>query len=539
MSNPKDLAFLLGKGDIMEKIKVLEVNNIDIVGNRFNGYDMIKEISDNNLEIKQAVITKLSDNNKVISLLNKPSKVDCFNKFESFEDNHSIKNVFSITTPCLTNLEEYKEADVIHFHMFHNTKLSLYSIRKIAEEKKVILSLHDPWFLTGRCVHFYDCSKWKTGCETCNNLTNLFSFKEDNCHSMWNLKKQVLNNTNVDLVVATKWMEDLVRKSPITKTQKNIHTIPFGIDFEKFRSITAEEARKNYKIPKEHVVLFLRAQNEFKGTPYVVEALKELNTKEKITILTCDNKNLLDELKGKYTVIDLGCIKDDEMIKAMNACDIFLMPSIGESFGLMAIEAMSCSKPVVVFDNSALPSVTDAPNCGYLVKNRDSHDLMKAIKILSEDKKERIRRGKLGYEKVIREYTNEMYNKKIKELYLEVAKRKNNQPKLEIIGDDENLEQLKYILNRLTVMLFGTSSIHASKLLFKNIKIKRNKSYKIKYDDMLVQELLYNYCNSLNEELDEIENLSNSKKIKIEKVLFLIKNNPEEIIKRVFKRKEQ
>ncbi|MDO5394134.1 MAG: hypothetical protein Q4F33_05990 [Mycoplasmatota bacterium] len=43
----------------MNKIKVLEVNNIDLLGRRFNGYDMIQDISDETIEVKQAVIHKM------------------------------------------------------------------------------------------------------------------------------------------------------------------------------------------------------------------------------------------------------------------------------------------------------------------------------------------------------------------------------------------------------------------------------------------------------------------------------------------------
>lgn len=537
MSNPKDLTFLLRKGGQMKKIKVLEVNNIDLIGNRFNGYDMIEEIQDETFEIKQAVVTKQSDNKNVINILNHSSQYECYNKFESFEENNSIKNVFSITTPALMSLKEYKEADIIHFHMFHNTKLSLYSIRKIAEEKKVILSLHDPWFVTGRCVHFYDCDKWKKGCHNCPSLNNLFSFKEDNCSSMWNLKKQILNCSNINLVVATKWSEELVKSSPITNKQKYVYNIPFGIDYKKFRQVSNKEAREHYNIPKDHIVLFLRAQNEFKGTPYVLDALKKLKTKEKITVLTCDNKNLLDEVKDKYNVIDLGSIKDKEMINAMNACDIFLMPSIGESFGLMAIEAMACSKPVVVFDNSALPTVTDAPNCGYLVKNRDSYDLMKAIKILVENKNERLKRGKLGYEKVLKEYTNEEYNKKIKKMYLEVHERKQEQQNINVAEDIHNIEQLKYVLNEMTVMLFGTSSEYAKQLMYQNISEKQIANYKIKYDNLKTQEFLYNYLNELNKFLVMQETLNNSKKIKLEKLIYLLKKNPTRLIKKIINKR--
>ena len=103
----------------LKKIKVLEVNNIDLIGNRFNGYDMIEEISDKDIEIKQAVLVKQSDNENVINIINSNSKQECINKFDAFEVNNSIKNVLSITTPSLMNLKEYKEADIIHFHMLY------------------------------------------------------------------------------------------------------------------------------------------------------------------------------------------------------------------------------------------------------------------------------------------------------------------------------------------------------------------------------------------------------------------------------------
>lgn len=522
----------------MPKIKILEVNNIDMVGNRFNGYDMIKDLSDDKLEIKQAVIIKQSNNPNVIKIIKNDNQRMCYEKFEGIEDELSIKNVFSITTPSLMLSKEYQEADIIHFHMFHNTRLSLYSLKKIASEKKVILSLHDPWFLTGRCVHFYDCKKWKNGCEKCPNLSNLFSFKEDNCNSMWNLKKLVFEDLDIDLVVATNWMMDLVKASPITKNQRHIHLIPFGIDYKKFNKVSNKEARKHFNIPKDNIVLFLRAQNEFKGTQYVLDALKRLETDIKITVLTCDTKHLLDEVKDKYSIIDLGKIKDKEMINAMNACDIFLMPSIGESFGMMAVEAMACSKPVIVFNNSALPSVTKAPNCGYLVNDKDSIGLMEAIKYLVEHPQEREKRGKLGYEVVIKEYTSEAYNNHLKSMYIQVYTRNRKILNHRIMDfDNYNVEQFKCYLNELTVRIFGTTSEMGKKLMYDTKNIKYNYKYKIKFDDLNLQELLYNYTNNLAKYLQDPKNIiDNCKKIKIEKACYLLKNNPKTLLKMIMKR---
>lgn len=451
----------------MEKIKVLEVNNIDLPGRRFNGYDMIENLSGDFLEIKQMVVEKQSDNDNVFKVLDKDMLIGEFYRLQQVENILSVHNVFSITSPALINSKEYKEADIIHFHMFHNTKLSLYSLVEIASKKKVVLTLHDPWFLTGRCVHFYDCNKWKKGCSNCDFLNTLFSFNEDNCNSMWNLKKNIFENIDIDIVVSSKWMFDLVKGSPIFKNQKNIHLIPFGIDLKKFNSVSYKDARSYYELGKDDVVFFLRAQNEFKGTEYVLDALKKIDASKNIVIITCDNKGLLDEVKNKFRIIDLGLIDDKEMVYAMQACDVFLMPSKGESFGMMAIEAMSCGKCVVVFDNTALPSVTNAPECGYLVKNRDSHDLARAIKFLANNPVERKKRGKLGYEICKKNYDINKYNKNLKNLYKSVFVREHDSYNL--YSNSSSNKELERLFNDI-----------------KNNNVKDNK-YDIDYSSLSIQ----------------------------------------------------
>ena len=173
-------------------VKVLEVNNIDLPGRRFNGYDLIDNTNDKNISIKQAVIYKKSNNNKVVKLLKKYEHMLMLEKIEKFEtDELSVHSNLSITSPALINSLEYKETDILHFHMFHNTKLSLISLLQICNEKKVVMSFHDPWSITGRCVHFGECMKWKTGCKDCKNINTLFTFKKDNCMPIKILKKSI------------------------------------------------------------------------------------------------------------------------------------------------------------------------------------------------------------------------------------------------------------------------------------------------------------------------------------------------------------
>ena len=113
----------------------------------------------------------------------------------------SIKSIISVSSPALMHTKEYKEADIIHLHLIHNTGLSLYSLLKMTQEKKVVISLHYAWLLTGRCAYPYDCEKWKSGCKKCGQLATMFPFKEDRCSELWNTKKQILDNIDVDYIV--------------------------------------------------------------------------------------------------------------------------------------------------------------------------------------------------------------------------------------------------------------------------------------------------------------------------------------------------
>lgn len=481
-----------------EKIKVLEVNNIDLAGRRFNGYDLIEYSENTNVDISQSVVIKQSHNKKVNLILKNSEQMQMFEKLENFEnDELSIHSNLSITSPALINSKEYKEADIIHFHMFHNTKLSLISLLQICNEKKVVMSIHDPWTVTGRCVHFGECEKWKTGCKKCQNLNTLFEFKDDNCSSMWKLKQMIYKQINPEIVVSSKYMYDVIKQSPLTKHFTNVHIIPLGINLNKFgKNVNQKEARKKFNIPEDNIVLFLRAQEAFKGTSYIVEALQMLDTDKKITILTCDEKNRLEAVKNKYNIIDYGRMNNEELIYAYNACDIFLMPSLGETFGLMAVEAMACSRPVIIFDNTALPAVTHAPECGVLVENKNSNKLMEAIGKLIKNPEERKRRGELGRKICEEEYNIENYNNSLIDLYKKIPERKSQDTFLSKNINYYSNESMKieYELNKFTKANFKEKSVEYKELIFKKDKYIDGK---IDYSNKDVQKIINNYNNDL------------------------------------------
>ena len=508
--------------DGKKKLKILEVNNVDLPGRRFNGYDLLDEINNKtNHSAKQIVTYKTSKHKNVHTFYDNDKLASKeWALVAAEQDILSVHSQLSFTSNILKNKDEFKEADVVHYHLIHNTKLSLSQMIELCADKPSILTLHDPWNFTGRCAYPQECEKWKNGCKNCEFLYNLFPFTEDNCNSLWKLKGKVYKKLDIDIIVSTPFMEKMLYSSPLTKHFKHVHILPFGIDLDRFKMSTDKnESRKKFGIDADSIVLFFRAQMAMKGTEFIIEALKMLKTDKKITLLTCSETGLLEELKNQYKVIDLGNIGDDTMVEAFNACDVFLMPSRGESFGLMAIEAMASSRPIVVFNNSALPYVTFAPECGVLVENKNSKKLMEAIKMLIDDPKEREKRGKLGRKLAEEHYDIKKYNKRIVEIYEEVYERQKNKKIIskDTVNIDADSKDVKALIPKLEIIykrVFGNKKFPSELLKYKDDFAYIEPGYKIDYSSWDVINLLELFNEKIYEELMNYSKFIKNSKLK-------------------------
>lgn len=68
----------------------------------------------------------------------------------------------------------------------------------------------------------------------------------------------------------------------------------------------------------------------------------------------------------------------------MNACDLFVLPSLRESFGIVQIEAMACGKPVVATRNGGSEELIKNGVNGLLVEPGNAYDMAEKIKISLE-----------------------------------------------------------------------------------------------------------------------------------------------------------
>lgn len=407
-------------------MKVLHVTDADLPARRFNGYDLMDDLASKGVHGKQAVLRKSSNNPDVVSLLGGRGDEDLQFRILEIERRHSINNLLFPWGRLLAETKEFQDADIVHYHLIHNQVISLYDMRWLVGMKPSVWTFHDPWPLTGHCVHPMGCEGWLTGCEPCPFLDRLFPLAHDHADQMWRAKRRLFSELDLDVVVASDWMLNMVRRSPVTSHLENVHLIPFGIDTELFVADDAKaSSRRQLGIPKgDFVVLFRASTWDVKGLSYIIDALGASEPTRPTTLLTVGERGLVQGLRRDYRIVEMGWVDDKALYPLVfSACDVFLMPSLAEAFGLMAVEAMAAGRPVVCFEGTALPAVTHAPECGIAVPARDASALRASVDRLAADPSEAARRGLLGRSIVAEDYGFERYLDSLAKLYDSVLSR--------------------------------------------------------------------------------------------------------------------
>ncbi|MBQ3347995.1 glycosyltransferase [Candidatus Saccharibacteria bacterium] len=396
----------------MSTTRVLEINNIDIYGRRFNGYSLMEYINahpETNLHADFIVNHKLGTDHRVTPLF-KNSALETYDwQLDEIESHLNIKNQISISEDALVSHPLYRKADILHFHMYHNSHFPIEFLTRIPPEKKIIIDIHDTFWLTDNNIPMLEVFKFADG----PNKTALDSER-----------RRVLNSIDAEFVVHSPYIMDLFKKSSITKNL-NVRLINFGIRTDIYKPIkNTTSLRKKYHIPAENLVLMCRSQKEFKGIDYIISAIKLLHLSQPITLITVGVKGLCAELTNYCSVIDFGNINSEHQLTELyNIADIFLAPSTEESFGFMAAEAMSCGKPVIVFEGTALPNTVNAPKVGLATKKSPAA-LARAITTLAKSPNERLARGEKARAYVLKHYTETRYFSDYIQLMQSLAKIK-------------------------------------------------------------------------------------------------------------------
>ncbi len=407
------------------KPRILQISHTDLHGDRFNGLRLMEELKERGYEADMLVWDKFTKGEAVGQIFDIRGRWLFWRLFNKIEEDLSLQSMiypFSFTIPLH---RQFASADVVHLHLIHNKFFNLFSLPMLGRRKPVLWTLHDPWAFSGHCVHPYDCERWKTGCGECPRLETHISLKKDRTAFLWEMKRKILKRSDLEIIVASKFMEKMAQTSPLISHFK-IHRIPFGIDLNVFKPLDRALVRRKFGIPPENFVIAFRSTKyEFKGLPYIQEALRRLNPDRPVTLLAFNERRNLIEFSDRFQVVEIGWVDNTRvMADAYNACDVFLMPSLQEAFGMMAIEAMACGKPVVVFDGTSLPDTVFAErDGGIVVPYKDSEALAVAIEKLLSDDDYRRKIGENALALVRDNYDKNTYIERIIALYHDVFER--------------------------------------------------------------------------------------------------------------------
>ncbi len=403
-------------------MNIVEIDYSDLTGRHFNGYELHRGLLSKGIHAEQVVKWKegILD---TVSMYGDDKVFDC--QIRALEEKYSVQNLLFPYASELEKLEAFQKADIVHYHLIHKGAFSLLDLPELMKQKKSVWTIHDPWIVTGKCIHPLDCIGWKNGCQKCQRLSEPFEMKEDNAAFMWKVKKEILSQVNPDIIVASEFMKHYIQESPITSHFSRIHKIPFGIEADKYNLREQNLYQAKLGIPKDKFVIAFRCDKyEVKGCKYIYNALRKIGTEKEIFLVCVGDGDIPDDIQESYQMRSFAWLNDEQLIREiLIASDLFLMPSLAESFGLMAVEAMAAGCAVICFEGTVPAEITEAPYCGIAVKYKSASDIAEKIMELKVNCRLTKELGQKGHELVKRKYRFEDYVDRHIHLYEEILNR--------------------------------------------------------------------------------------------------------------------
>ncbi len=338
---------------------------------------------------------------------------------------HSL-NIFSYPL-ALKALIENKE-QLHHLHWFNNDTISVFDLHKIPPGS--IVTLHDEWLYCGT-EHYYKID------DPVLDFINGYTFFKKGIWGVhwnfiiWKIKLAKLSQRQ-DLIytVPSSWMLSRASKSMILKSS-DIRLLPNPIDvevFSRYLSLDNQKFREQFDIYFNDIVLVFGAiggkSNYLKGANLLEDALKILSTEldsiliERIKLIDFGGKSRSVSCLHGFVNVSLGHISDQTTLAKLYSCaDCVIVPSLVESFGQVAAEALACETPVVCFNYSGVTDIVIDGESGFLVKPYDVEDLARQIKnLILLDHEARLRLGKRGRKHVVDNFSYSVISTKYNQI---------------------------------------------------------------------------------------------------------------------------
>jgi glycosyltransferase involved in cell wall biosynthesis len=167
------------------------------------------------------------------------------------------------------------------------------------------------------------------------------------------------------------------------------------------------------RIIDEPYILFLGRREKHKGLHLLIEAYRTINFQIKLVIAGPGEK--ITETDS--SIIDLGVVSDEDKAILLTHCELFVLPSSDESFGIVYTESMSCGIPVVALDVPPVNEIVKNGVTGILVPPDSTEALAAAMTRILTDHRLGASMGKCGHDIFIERYSPEVVASQIVEVY--------------------------------------------------------------------------------------------------------------------------
>ena len=281
----------------------------------------------------------------------------------------------------VTDLPEFRSADVIHLHWINQGMLSLEEVRRIvASGKKVVWTMHDMWPFTGICHHAAGCTRYEASCGDCPYL--VASSPNDLSRKLFQKKQRAYAKGKITFVACSRWLRELAEKSPLTRGHEVVD-IPNPIDTEVYFPMDKAMLRDKMCLPrKKKIVLFAatKASDPRKGLEYLIQASHTLAQERDdhfFLIAGTDSEGILNRLP--LPARSMGYMPSERMPELYSAADLYITPSLQENLPNTIMEAMACGTPCVGFRIGGIPEMIDHGVNGYVAEYRNGDDLARGV----------------------------------------------------------------------------------------------------------------------------------------------------------------
>jgi len=225
--------------------------------------------------------------------------------------------------------------------------------------------------------------------------------------------------------------------------ESKIAVIPCGVNLDLFYPMAQEAAREHLGLPLDRrMLLFVGRLDPVKGLRVLLEAMCDLTRSLRpcgardisLAVIGGDREDHLEalvtdldclteirhELGLDDLVVFVGSRSQQELPYYYSAADACVMPSLYESFGMVALEAMACGTPVIASRVGGLTYTVRDGETGYLVPEKSPKALAEKLALVLRD---RCLRQRLGHRavRVARAYGWGAVVDEMEDLYREIG----------------------------------------------------------------------------------------------------------------------